>query len=459
MISPLRFAFKYTIFTPLWVALLCLSSLVAQAQQFNTAKLDSLLTSLATNKKMMGSLALSQNGNVLYSRAFGYLQTDGAATIPATTTTRYRVGSISKVFTATMIFQLIEGKKLTLETPLATFFPQLPNASRITIDHLLSHRSGLHNFTSDPAYAGYMTQPQTQAQMLARMAELKPDFEPGSKAVYSNTNYVLLGYIVEKLTRMPYAKALHKRIVRKAGLKNTFYGGRIDPLKQEAFSYTAVATGWKPSVETDMSIPGGAGAVVSTPLDLARFLEALFGGRLVSAASLDAMKTIRDGHGRGLQKTGLKEHENYGHGGAIDDFRANIRYFPTDKLTIALTANAQSFDRTEVLRGIRNIFLGQPYSLPDLQPGTYAPVSADLDRYVGTYASTKFPLKITISRDGNTLKAQFTGKLAFPLEATRKDVFRSDKAGLLVRFDAAKPAFLMTGEGVSHEFVKEMGTN
>ncbi|RZK59724.1 MAG: class A beta-lactamase-related serine hydrolase, partial [Hymenobacter sp.] len=164
-------------------ALLSLAALGASAQTLNTAKLDSLLNSLATNHKLMGSLALTRAGQVVYSHAFGDAQV--TPSIAATPATRYRVGSISKMFTAVMIFQLIEERKLTLETPLATFFPQLPNASRITIDQLLSHRSGLHNFTSDAAYQGYMAQPKTQAELLAIIAQTTPDFEPGAKAAYS----------------------------------------------------------------------------------------------------------------------------------------------------------------------------------------------------------------------------------------------------------------------------------
>ena len=445
--------FKYA--TSLSAALLSLNSFVTQAQQLNTAKLDSLLTSLAANQKMMGSLALSQNGKVVYSRAFGYLQADGATKTPATAATRYRVGSISKVFTATMIFQLIEEKKLTLATPLATFFPQLPNAQTITIDHLLSHHSGLHSFTNDAAYGSYMTQPQTQAQMLARMAALPPDFAPGAKAAYSNSNYVVLGYIVEKLTKMPYAQALQKRVVSKASLKSTYYGGKINAQQQEAQSYAAAATGWKLSSETDMSIPGGAGAVVSTPTDLARFLEALFGGRLVSAASLQAMQTIRDGYGRGLFKGALNQHESYGHNGAIDDFRSDMGYFPADKLTVALTTNAHSIPLDDVMLGVLRVYFRQPYALPNFQASSFVPVAADLERYAGTYASTKNPLKITIFKDGNSLKAQATGQSAFPLEAVSKDVFKFDPASIRVEFDPAKSVFLLKQGGGSFEFVKE----
>jgi CubicO group peptidase (beta-lactamase class C family) len=175
-----------------------------------------------------------------------------------------------------MIFQLIEEKKLTLETPLATFFPQMPNAATITIDQLLSHRSGLHSLTDDEAYLTYMTQPKTQAELMGIMAAPKADFEPGAKFAYSNTNYILLGYIVEKLARMPYAQALQKRVTTKAGLNKHLLRQCNRHEEAGSESLCNIGHGWKASSDTDMSIPGGAGAVVSTPTDLNDFGSAVW---------------------------------------------------------------------------------------------------------------------------------------------------------------------------------------
>lgn len=437
--------------------LLGLSSLTAPAQTLNTAKLDSLLTALATHHKAMGSLALSRNGAVVYSRAFGYQQLADATKTPATPATRYRIGSVSKVFTATMIFQLIDEGKLTLTTPLAAHFPQLPNAPAITIDHLLSHRSGLHSFTGDAAYPGYMTKPQTQAEMLARIAAAKPDFAPGTKTAYSNTNYVVLGYLVEKLTNQPYAQALQQRVAAKADLKNTYYGNKIGAQPQESFSYTAGSGGWQPAPETDMSIPGGAGAVVSTPTDLDRFLEALFGGKLVSAASLNTMKTITDGLGRGLFQLSFGKKISYGHNGIIDGFTAMIGYFPDDKLAVAVCTNAQAYSINDLMLGVLSIYFQHPYKLPDFQASTFTPAPADLDRYAGTYASPQFPLKITLTKAGALLQAQATGQPAFFLEPVRKDVFKFDPAKLRMEFTPTKPEFTLQQGGGTYVFSKEQG--
>jgi CubicO group peptidase (beta-lactamase class C family) len=440
---------------PLLAALLGAATFTTQAQSLNTAKLDSLLTSLAANNKLMGSLALSHDGTVVYSHAFGAARLD--PTVPATEATRYRIGSISKVFTATMIFQLIEEKKLTLDTKLATFFPQLPNAQAITIDQLLSHRSGLHSLTDDEAYLGYMTQPKTQAELLALMAATKPDFEPGAQFKYSNSGYIVLGYIVEKLGKQPYAQALQKRVAAKAGLKNTYYGGKIDLSKQEALSYKPGPGGWVLDTETDMSIPGGAGSVVSTPTDLDRFLEALFGGKLVSAASLAQMQTFQDkqAFGRGLMRIPFNGKQAYGHGGTIDGFQSTAGYFPDEKLAVTLSTNARSYALNDAMIGVLSICFNRPYKIPDFAAPAYVPIGADLDRYAGTYASPSLPLKITFTKAGTTLMSQATGQSPFALEPVSQGVFKFDPAGIRAEFAADKPTFTLKQGGREFVFTKE----
>ncbi|HTF31105.1 MAG TPA: serine hydrolase domain-containing protein, partial [Flavitalea sp.] len=191
------------------------------AQTFNKAKLDSFFVALNTKEQSMGSIAISANGVLVYQNAIGYSQVNKGLKTPATIETKYRIGSISKMFTATMIFQLIDEGKLSFDTPLASYFPQLPNAGKITIREMLDHRSGLHNFTSDSLYATYMGSPKSEAEMTAIFAGQKSDFEPDAKAEYSNTNFVLLGYIIEKLTGKTYAEELEKRVTSKIGLTQT----------------------------------------------------------------------------------------------------------------------------------------------------------------------------------------------------------------------------------------------
>jgi D-alanyl-D-alanine carboxypeptidase len=187
----------------------------AHAQTLDKAKLDQLFDRLLEKNKGMGSLVLAKDGAVLYSRSFGYRQVNENDKKLLTTDTKYRISSITKMYTAVMIFQLVEEGKLKLTDTLDKFFPQIPNAARITIAQILSHRSGIHNFEADGSWG---LQPRTQAEVVARIAEGQPDFEPDTKTLYSNTGYNLLGYIVEKAGGKPYQEALKDRITAKIGL-------------------------------------------------------------------------------------------------------------------------------------------------------------------------------------------------------------------------------------------------
>jgi D-alanyl-D-alanine carboxypeptidase len=244
------------------------------SQNLNKPKLDSLFNTLAEQNKAMGSLTISKNGSVLYRRANGYSFISDNEKLAATEKTKYRIGPISMMFTATMIFQLIDEGKLSLTTTLDKYFPELPNANIITISNLLNHRSGLHNFTDDLDYTTWMTQPKTQDEMLATISKNKVDFQPNEKAYPSNSNYVILGYILENISKQSYLKNLEERITTKIGLSNTYVGGSTNTNNNESFSYKFVSK-WEQLPETDMSIPGGACSIVSTPTDLTIFIYKL----------------------------------------------------------------------------------------------------------------------------------------------------------------------------------------
>src|SRR4028119_236080 len=204
----------------------------AQTQTLDKAKLDRFFDRLAEKNQAMGSLTVAKDGKILYSRAIGYSQINGSQRKPAITATRYRTGSLTKTFTAVMILQFVEEGKLKLSDTLDKFFPQIPNAGKITIAHMLTHRSGI-DFGKEPDFRSWSRNPRTKDEILAFIARGKPDFEPGEKRSYSNAAYVLLGYVVEKLAGKPYQDALKKRITGKLGLKDTYAGtGKTDVSKK-----------------------------------------------------------------------------------------------------------------------------------------------------------------------------------------------------------------------------------
>lgn len=423
----------------------------AVAQQVNTKRLDSLLYLFSDNNKAMGSITLIKNGRTIYTKAFGYGsydlikrdgQTVGDKVQLLNNETAFRIGSITKMFTASMIMQLVEEKKLTLNEKLSTFFPKLPNADKITIDMLLRHRSGLHNVTDDEDYLKWAVKEQTHDEMLKRFETTKPDFDPDTKAQYSNTNFILLGYIIEKITGKTYAENLQSRIAKPLNLTRTYVGGKIDAAKNEAASFDFENDSWKTSDETDMSIPGGAGSIVSTPRDLGVFISALFNGKVVSEASLKEMITMKDNYGMGLRELPFNEKTTYGHGGAIDGFHSMLSYFPEDSLAIAATFNGVNYNTNEILIDVLSIYFNQPYEFPSFT--TIELSDAQLKRYEGEYSSKEMPLKITIKREGNHLTAQATGQSSFPLDAVSETEFKFDQAGVVMIFELAKKGKVQT---------------
>ncbi len=343
----------------------CNGQVKTDSQSFNKPKLDSLFNILSETNKAMGSVALSKNGKIIYSRAIGYSLISDKENVLATTNTKYRIGSITKMFTAVMIFQLLEEGKIKLETTLNNYFPKIPNADKISISNLLNHRSGLYNFTNDSLFGTRFEQSITEDEMLNTISKFKVDFQPNEKAAYSNTNYVLLGYILERICKKPYKDILQERIASKIGLTNTYYGGKTNPKYSESYSYNFENGKWKQHWETDMSIPGGAGAIVSTPTDLTKFMDALFSQKLISEKSLTLMKTITDGYGMGIFQMPFYEKKTYGFSGQIDGFSSMLSYFPEDNLSVAYISNGEvSPMMNDILIGVLLIYFNKKYSIP-----------------------------------------------------------------------------------------------
>lgn len=422
----------------------------SSAQELDNAKLDQYFQNLETNNKFMGSVALSKDGKVIYTHSTG--MADVATGRKNTDQSVYRIGSISKVFTAAMIFKAIEEKKLSLDKKLSDYFPSIKNADKITIGQLLQHRSGIHNFTDDGNYLSWNTKPQTEAQILDIIVAAGSDFEPDSKAAYSNSNYVLLSYILQKVYKKPYAKLLEEKIIKPLGLAHTYYGGKTDPAKNESYSYNYTGN-WTKEAETDMSVPMGAGAIVSTPQDLTRFVEGLFAGKIISSKSLEQMKESLDGYGRGLFMVPFNGKKGYGHTGGIDGFSSVAAYFPEDKIAYALTCNGNNYENNNISIAMLSAAYGQSFDIPVFK--NYAVNASDLDTYAGFYGSTEIPLKITIAKQGSILTAQATGQPSFPLEATDKHQFQFEQAGVEISFDPEAHTMIMKQRGHSFHFTKE----
>lgn len=433
-------------------------------------RMDSLLNYLHENNKFMGSLTIREGENVVFSKAYGFA--DVEKNIKADRFTRYKIGSISKTFTAVMVMQLIEEKKLTLQTKLNRFYPKMPNAEKISIYDLLHHRTGIVDFVNqDSAFHKVLDKKHSKEDILKVITSYEPLFEPGSKYQYSNSNFFILGCIIEKLTKKSYAENLQNRIVKKAELgtyesktemtakgavtnkvfvPTTYYKEEAtNTANKESYSYYFDGTNWVKSLENHNSIPFASGGITSTTADLTKFIYALFDGKLVSQASLDQMKEIKEGYGKALIQFPFGERRFYGHGGRIENFSSMLGYYPTEKLSFSLISNGDNFVQNDIIIGILSIYYKMPFPFPKFMKMD----KAELAKFTGTYASKDLPLKITVSEKNGELSAQATGQGAFPLTFKEETTFVLAPAGIEMVF--GDKSFVLIQGGMKFNFTKE----
>lgn len=337
-----------------FIALLLAAQIMLAQKNNMHERLDSLFNALAAGNKAMGSICISQNGKPIYSHATGYSQMESPKKIQATEATKYRVASITKMFTAAIIFQLVQEGKIDFANTLDEYFPQIPGASKITIAMMLSHRSGLHNLLDDPDYPSWKEIPKRQDEVIKMISKYALDFTPDSRASYSNSNFILLGYIIESKCKKPYSEVVQERVINRIGLKNTYYGGKTNTDNNESFSYVYNGS-WVRQTSADVSILAAAGALVSTPEDLTKFIEALFTRKVIKHRYLNSMQNITDGFGMGMMPFPYLDHMAYGHTGNIDGFNSMLQYFPEEKIAICYCSNGLSIPLTDVMNAVLGI--------------------------------------------------------------------------------------------------------
>lgn len=439
---------KKTFFSLL--AFVLASPLFAQNDAAKFRKIDSLLNYLYTNNKFMGSIAIQEKGKVVFEKAYGFAEVESKT--KASPKTKYKIGSITKMFTSVIVFQLIEEKKLKLDTKLSEFFPKIKNADKITIGDMLNHKSGIYNYTDNPDFANYKNKLQNRRDMLNRIESASAAFEPGTKAEYSNSNYLLLGYIIQDVTKKTYKENVMSRIVAKAGLKDTYYYSKVNTKKNEAYSYSLEAGKWTKTEEWHESIAGAAGALQSTPAELTKFIKALFDGKLIKKESLDEMTTLDMGFGKGIFAFPFIERKFFGHNGGIESFTSILGYYPKDDLAISVLLNGVDYNPNEIMIGVLSCYYKLPYIFPNFK-------SAKLDesilkKYEGFYTNPELPFKVDIKLVNGILTAHATDQGSFPLNPLSETEFNFDPAGITITFNA-KGFTLKQADGSTSQFTKE----
>ena len=431
------------------IALVCAVVCTACGQQTVEKKLDAYFNAL--DGHFMGSIVVQQDGNTIYQRSMGWADLENQ--IPAIAETQYRIGSVSKTFTAVLVMKAAAEGRLSLSDSIAKYFPdaKIPNAEQITIDQLLQHRSGLVDITNDKPYEyyTYFTTPQTRQQILERVAAAGTNFQPDSEYRYCNTGYNLLGYILEDVWGKPYAKIINDQIVSLLDLRHTRYSEAIDPQRGDARSYTLLDC-WQVQPETDASVAIGAGALASTPADLARFGEALVGD-VFGDNIFEQMKQVKDAYGRGLVQFTYGDQIGYGHTGLIDGFSSKLVVF--DNVTIAYCSNGTDYDTNLIIPAVLDALNGKTIEIPDFD--RYVQLTPEqLASYAGTYKCDALSMEVTISVAGSRLSVQAIGQQSFPLDAVSADQFENAIVGIAITFAPDRKTVILKLAGQEFEFAR-----
>lgn len=422
----------------------CLVLLHTQAQDLK--QLDTYLETLFKHSKIMGNLAISKDGQTIYNKSVGYQTIGNQGNTPITEQSKFRIGSITKTFTAVMIFQLIDEGKIEIDDKLSKYFPQLPNAENITIKNLLNHSSGLFDITQDENFNEQ--QKSTRNQMLEIINSHKQNFKAGRKHEYCNTNYLLLGYILEDIECLSYGEVLNNRIVKKLNLTNTYHGDVIDRSKNECLSYYFEDdASLHEANQADMSNPGGAGAIVSNPSDILVFINALFSGKLISKHSLDIMTTVKGEYGSGILSAKKNGMTFYAHNGTIDFFRSMYVYIPEHNIALALNTNALDYGMMPIMFTVVAALSGETIEIPTFN--SIALSKEELEQFVGTYSSDELPFNLIFKTDGKVLKGAPEGSNLKELKPTSKNEFVLESMGVNLKFNLKNNTLVFKQAGES----------
>ena len=273
-----------------------------------------------------------------------------------------RLGSITKQFTAASILLLEERRKIRLTDPVKVYLPDAPAAwDHITIYNLLTHTSGIPDFTSFPDYIPTQREPTTPAQLVARFRNKPLDFPPGTSWMYSNSGYEVLGYLIEKISGMRYKDFVKQNLLRPQGMNESGYDTADAVIPHRASGYTPDSDGPVNAAYLDMSIPYAAGGLYSTTHDLWRWERALFGGRVLSASSLKAMTTpFKNDYALGLAVHTVDGQTVIEHGGGINGFNTVLAYYPADTWTVVVLANLNGSAPDEIARDLAKVAIARP---------------------------------------------------------------------------------------------------
>jgi D-alanyl-D-alanine carboxypeptidase len=437
------------------ILLFCIGlSLSAQQYILTTEKKQAIadyINHFEKNDQLMGAVAISENGNEVLNIRFGKY--------PKESTQKdhmmYTIGSITKMFTATLIAQLQEEGKLSFEDKLAEYYPNIPNADKINLKQMLNHTSGLQNYVvkQDSIYF-WLKKPVTEKEILNEIIRQGTDFEPGDSMDYSNSAYYLLGQILEKELKQPFKQIVAKRIVKPLNLEHIYGIDAESNHTNIAKSYEKKAGEWQEMEDFYFPNVSAAGGIIATPSDLNVFIRALFSHKIIRESSLESMLPEKgEWFGMGIMQVPFYDHIAYGHGGDTYGTHSICSYNPKNGLAISYSIHGENYPTNDFALGLLSIIYDREYTLPEFK--SYSPDLNYYDLYEGSYASEDLPIKIKVYREKDQLFAQGDGQNPFQLSPTEKHVFEYSKFGIKMEFDPAENTMILNQAGQQFKMKKQ----
>jgi CubicO group peptidase (beta-lactamase class C family) len=387
-----------------------------------TAPIDSLLQAYTALHKFNGTVLVARGGVILLEKGYGYRQ--AANRVPHDKTSIFQIGSVTKQFTTAIIQKLQAAGKLTVQDTIGKYFLQFPRGDSITIENLMLHTSGIYNYTNDKTFMeNEVTKPANREKMMATFRDKPASFTPGANYQYSNSNYLLLGYIIESVTKKPYEQVVREYIFKPLKMTNSGFDFTHLQRKEKSTGYFVLNekdTVTAPIVDSSVSF--AAGAIYSTTQDLYRWHQALQKNSILTKAQEEkAVTPVKNNYGYGWVIDSLYGKKVVTHGGGIHGFTSDLLRIPSDDVCIVLLSNTSSPVLHNIAKSIVAILYNKPYEVPQAKKAITLP-EEKLKQYVGEYTiNEKLQLIITL-KDGGLI-ASPTGQPTAVLHAEKEDRF------------------------------------
>jgi CubicO group peptidase (beta-lactamase class C family) len=396
------------------LACICTAGMAQATNQTEVkARLDQVAGSYTANNAFMGSVLVVDGDQVLLDKAYGMAVLEW--NISNTPDTKFRLGSVTKQFTAALVLLMQQEGKLNINDPVSKYLPDTPKAwDKITVANLLGHTSGIPNFTSFKEFGAWAASAHTWEEEYAFFKDKPLDFEPGTKFSYSNSNFEVLGGILEKVSGKKYGELLRERIFSPLGMNDSGLDSDDLVLPKRAEGYKPGQKGLQVARSESMSVPFSAGSIYSTTGDLLKWEHGLFDGKLLSADSLKAMTTPGKGdYGLGVMISNQDSVKVVEHGGGIEGFNSNLMYVPDKRLCVVVLANVNGGAAGQMGQQLLDVTLGKPVVLATERKAVSI-AKEELAKFVGVYdLMPNFSLTVVQAEDGLTV--QGTGQPALPM--------------------------------------------